>query len=179
MKIGLFSDSHDNMKNITKAVDIFVENGVKKIIHCGDLVAPFIGRAMTRLHDTKIETIGVFGNNDGERDHMNELLGKAMKIKGDFMELTLQGKKTAVYHGTDQRILDNLIKSQKYDLILTGHTHQIRVETFKKTLVVNPGETCGYLTDRATCAIINLEDEKKPSEEAVEIVDIAEGLGYD
>src|SRR6056297_2357687 len=149
MKIGVFSDSHDHMINIEKATKVFLENDVQKIVHCGDLVAPFIKKAMSSLNGSKIEAVGVFGNNDGERDNMNRIFGDVMKIKGDFMELNWNGHKIAVYHGTYQKMMKGLIDSQKYDLVLTGHTHNIWVERVGKTLVVNPGETCGILTGKA------------------------------
>ena len=49
IKIGVFSDSHDHMENIRKAIEIFLEQKVEKIVHCGDIVAPFMVRAMSEL----------------------------------------------------------------------------------------------------------------------------------
>ena len=159
MKIGVFSDSHDHMDNIRKAVDIFLEQKVEKIVHCGDIIAPFMVRAMSDLKGKDIEIIGVYGNNDGERLGLYKILGEIMKIKGDFHEVTWNEKKIAVYHGTDNRILDSVIKSQKYDLVLCGHTHQVRIEKQGKTVICNPGETCGYLSGKATCAVVDLTSE--------------------
>jgi putative phosphoesterase len=113
-------------------------------------------RAMSELKGKAIEGIGVYGNNDGERLGLYKLLGEIMKMKGDFHEVTWNEKLIAIYHGTDNRILDSIIKSQKYDLILCGHTHQVRIEKQGKTVIVNPGETCGYLTGKATCVVIDL-----------------------
>lgn len=159
MKIGIFSDSHDHMDNIRKAVDIFLEQKVEKVVHCGDIVAPFMVRAMSDLKGRGIEVIGIYGNNDGERLGLYKILGEIMKMKGDFHEITWNEKKIAVYHGTDKRILDSVIKSQNYDLILCGHTHQVRIEQQGKTVICNPGETCGYLFGKATCAVIDLTNE--------------------
>ena len=88
MKIGVFSDSHDHMDNIRKVVDIFLEQKVEKIVHCGDIIAPFMVRAMSELKGKAIEVIGVYGNNDGERLGLYKILGEIMKIKGDFHEVT-------------------------------------------------------------------------------------------
>ena len=57
MKIGVFSDSHDHMENIRKAVDIFLEQKVEKIVHCGDIIAPFMVRAM---ESTEIMMVNVW-----------------------------------------------------------------------------------------------------------------------
>ena len=159
MKIGVLSDSHDHMENIRKAVDIFLEQKVEKVVHCGDIVAPFMVRAISDLEGKDIEVIGIYGNNDGERLGLYKILGQIMKMKGDFHEVTWDEKKIAVYHGTDNRILDSIIKSQKYDLVLCGHTHQMRVEQQGKTVILNPGETCGYLFGKATCAVVDLASE--------------------
>ena len=159
MKIGIFSDSHDHMDNIRKAVDIFLEQKVEKIVHCGDIIAPFMVRAMSELKGKDIEVIGIYGNNDGERLGLDKILGEIMKMKGDFHEVTWNEKIIGIYHGTDNRILDSIIKSQKYDLILCGHTHQVRIEQQGKTVICNPGETCGYLFEKATCAVVDLTSE--------------------
>ena len=66
------------------------------------------------------------------------------------------GKKIALLHGTHQEIVDSLVESGAYDLIVRGHSH--RAEILEgETLVVNPGEVCGYLTGRQTVALIDLD----------------------
>jgi len=97
MKIGIFSDSHDKMDNIRRVVDIFLEQKVDKVVHCGDIVAPFMVRAMSELEGKDIEIIGIYGNNDGERLGLYKMLGKIMKMKGDFHEVVWNEKKIAIY----------------------------------------------------------------------------------
>ena len=170
MYIGIMSDSHDHLGNIEKAARLLAEKGVQKVVHCGDMIAPFIKRALTPFIGKNIELLGVFGNNDGERIGIKKILGEIMQIKGDFHEEEWDGKKIAIYHGTDARILNAFFDSQNYDLILTGHTHEIRIEQKGKTLLVNPGEICGYLTGKATCGIVDLK--KIPNTSAVNILTI-------
>ena len=43
------------------------------------------------------------------------------------------------------------------DIIITGHTHQIVNETKEGKLFLNPGECCGWLTDKCTVALLDLE----------------------
>lgn len=162
MKIGIISDTHDHLPNIRKAVDLFIDERVDLIIHCGDYVAPFVKRAMTKLQeiDPSISVWGVFGNNDGERVGLKKIAGDIISFKGEFFEFEKKGKKFAVYHGTDLRLLENIIQSRLYDVVLTGHTHQPKVEMRDSTLVVNPGEGCGYLTGTATCAVLELAEGK-------------------
>ena len=40
MKIGLISDTHDNVENILRAVKKFTEMRVDFVVHLGDIVAP-------------------------------------------------------------------------------------------------------------------------------------------
>jgi len=41
MKIGIMSDSHDNMNMVAKAVELFNQRGVSRVLHAGDIIAPF------------------------------------------------------------------------------------------------------------------------------------------
>ncbi|MBE3116942.1 metallophosphoesterase family protein, partial [Candidatus Bathyarchaeota archaeon] len=38
-----------------------------------------------------------------------------------------------------------------------GHSHNKGIENRGKTLLINPGELCGYLTGKATIAILDTE----------------------
>ena len=49
MKIGVFSDSHDNVPMVKKAVELFNNEGVELVIHAGDFIAPFVVAAMGDL----------------------------------------------------------------------------------------------------------------------------------
>jgi putative phosphoesterase len=59
MEIGIISDTHDNIKNIEKAVNVFIERRVIFVIHAGDYVCP---KAVESFQGIKL--IGVLGNND-------------------------------------------------------------------------------------------------------------------
>ncbi len=59
MKIGLISDTHDNIQNIQKAIISFNEKLVRVVIHAGDIVSP---EAVEAFDGMKL--IGVLGNND-------------------------------------------------------------------------------------------------------------------
>jgi predicted phosphodiesterase len=40
MKIGLISDTHDNIQNIQNAIISFNDKHVRVVIHAGDIVSP-------------------------------------------------------------------------------------------------------------------------------------------
>jgi putative phosphoesterase len=94
MKIGVVSDTHDNLDIVNAAVEQF-EGAVDAVVHCGDVVAPFAATPF----DADFEFYAVRGNNDGEwslRDAVNSF-GAYL---GEMGELSLGGASVAVYHGT-------------------------------------------------------------------------------
>jgi len=162
MKIGIISDTHDNLVSLKKAIQIFKQRKIEMLIHCGDWVSPFTLEFFDReMKDFNIPIKSVVGNNPGDikRTMMNnaKMQNPIEWSKTTMLVFDLDGKKTIVYHGDDREMLSMLIDSQKYDIIVTGHTHAVRNETVGKTLVVNPGTTCyaceGKIIDRASIAI--------------------------
>jgi hypothetical protein len=58
-------------------------------------------------------------------------------------------------HGSDEELLKTLIKSEVFDVVVYGHTHKAEIYRNGKTLVVNPGEVCGYLSGKSTIALLD------------------------
>ncbi len=56
-----------------------------------------------------------------------------------------------------QETIDALAESGKFDIILSGHTHNMVNRKENGVLIINPGELCGYLTNKSTFAIIDTE----------------------
>jgi len=175
MLIGIISDTHDHLAGLQKAINIFKEKKVEMIVHCGDWVSPFTHEFFDyEMGDFKVPVKSVVGNNPGDikrtmmsNSKMNNPIEWASKVT---LEFEVDGKKAVIYHGDDKVLLNSLITTQQYDLVLTGHTHQSRNEVIGKTLVVNPGSTAyaseGKMIDHATVAIYD------SSKHQVEIVDI-------
>jgi len=141
------------IKAIRSALDVFNESNVKLVIHAGDLISPFTATEFKKLH-APLEAI--FGNNDGER-HGLRLAYEKLCVLEDFKELKINGRKIAVIHGTNQAMVDALQKSDNYDLVIRGHTHKMNV-TEGRTMVINPGETCGYLSGQKTVIMLDTND---------------------
>lgn len=161
MRIAVISDSHDHKDNILKAVSIINKTDVKALIHCGDFISPFVRRWFDELNnDIKNNFFGVFGNNDGEKVHLRRVLGEICDIVQNGLELIIElgGKKIFAAHFPKPETLEALASSKKFDIILSGHTHEIENKKLENgVLVVNPGELCGYLSGRSTFAIIDTE----------------------
>jgi uncharacterized protein len=98
----------------------------------------------------------VFGNNDGEKLFLREKFAElGFELHHGPHEFQLQGRRICLMH--EPRCLASLVKSGNYDLIVHGHTHELAIHE-EGTLVINPGEACGYLTGKPTCAVVDLDD---------------------
>lgn len=154
MLIGLMADTHDRLPVIEYAIERFNAENVELVLHAGDYVAPFV---ITKFKDLKAKLIGVFGNNDGDRELLRKRFSEYanLKIRGNFAEITVDNVKIALMHGTENELIRALIDSEVFDIFVYGHTHKAEAYRKGKTLVVNPGETCGYLTGKSTIALLD------------------------
>ena len=154
MKIGIISDSHDNVPNIKSAVSYFNSEDVSAVLNCGDFVSPFSLFPFNELECEKLYL--VFGNNDGEKHGINELAAqKGWTIGKPPMELELHGRKIAMLHEPDA--LKSLRAGGKHHVIAYGHTHRPVVEKENGRLIINPGESGGWTSGKPTLAIADLE----------------------
>ena len=153
--IGIISDTHDNIPELIKALEIFKKEGIKDIIHLGDVVAP-----VTLQHFKGFNLKLIKGNCDGDIPAFNEWMEKiGGEYLGIFGALTLKNKYIALFHGKPPEKLNELIKSNQYDYVLHGHTHIKRDEKVGKTRIINPGTL--YLgTKDHYMAILDLEKDK-------------------
>jgi putative phosphoesterase len=150
--IGLLGDTHDNLSRIEQAVGILNgEAAGGMFLHTGDFIAPFVIPALARLEGN---VIGVYGNNDGDHELLQARCAETenVRIEGNFYEFTVERKRIALLHGHEKTLLSDLIESGLFDLVVHGHSHRAGISRKGKTLVINPGEVCGYLTGKPTCA---------------------------
>jgi len=151
MLAGIISDTHDNRTNIVRAVELFNRTGVSLVIHGGDIVAPFTALDFKALN-CAMEM--VFGNNDGERIGLvNSFSGIGNLLPGPRTFL-FQGKKFLLMH--EPECMDAVAAAAGVDVIVYGHTHEVDVR-LGHPLVINPGEAGGWLTGKATMALLDLE----------------------
>lgn len=155
MIIGIISDTHDHVPNIKKAVQLFKSAESEKVIHAGDYCSPF-----TIEHFKGLNFHGIFGNNDGDKYLLMKKFGEiGGTLHGEFYEFEIDGLKIAVYHGTSQGITDSLKKSEKYDFVISGHTHHARLDTSGTTIAINPGSAHGF-ENGAMIALLNTKSRK-------------------
>jgi uncharacterized protein len=103
MRLGLISDTHDNLPMIKTAIIRLNELDVDLVLHAGDYVSPFTAKPYTEL---KAEMIGIYGNNCAEREKLRESYATVGKeIKGIFTEVEAMGTRIAHLHGHDETLL--------------------------------------------------------------------------
>ena len=148
MKVGVISDSHDHLTRINEALEKLTAAGAEQIIHCGDLVSPFAAKAMAQF-DGRLHII--YGNNDGELAGLKKILPQ---IKDGPVRIKIGACRIYVAH-----FIEELPRTlfDEADVICSGHTHRVSCKVMDRTLLLNPGECCGWVTGRATCAILDTE----------------------
>jgi hypothetical protein len=131
---------------------------IELVLHAGDYSAPFVTDYYRAL---KAHMIGVFGNNDAEKSQLRDRFAEAgHEIKGRFAEVQAGNLRIALTHGDEDNLLRSLTTCGGYNVVVHGHTHEASVTEEGRTLVINPGEICGYLTGKNTFAILNTSERK-------------------
>jgi putative phosphoesterase len=134
MRIGILSDTHDQVARTRRAVSVLVERGAQALIHCGDLTTTEIVLACAVK-----PAYFVFGNCDTDRFSLRlaiEHAGGACLERGG--EITLAGRRLGVTHGDFEPEIRRLL-SLEPDFLFSGHTHQQKDEQEGRTRWINPG----------------------------------------
>jgi uncharacterized protein len=152
MRIGILSDSHDQVARTRAAVSDLVTAGAKALFHCGDLTIPDVAFELEPL-----PSYFVFGNCDYDLD---ELRRSISIINGTCLEhgglVLLGGKRLAVTHGHSQFELERL-EAQKPDYLFSGHTHKTTDFRRGATRFINPGAL--HRAPQWTVALLDLESD--------------------
>ena len=153
MKIGVVSDTHNNLKNIEIIINLFNDEKVPVVIHTGD-----ISNANTLEQFSKLDSklIGVYGNNDRNESGLKEV---AKKNKFQFQEpprrLCLLDREIVIFHEPDD--IDQYLSENKLiNVVLYGHTHRYENNTKNGVLYFNPGESAGMQKGSNAIGILDL-----------------------
>lgn len=158
MKIAIISDSHDNMLNLVKVFQWFEENGVKIVLHCGDIGYP---RTLIRVTENYKGMVHfVLGNMDCkdlfEKEFDNKTFNN-LKFYGETGEIEIENIKMAFCHKPDKA--EKLAKSGKYDIVFYGHTHTPWIKKIGQVFLINPGELAGQRS-QATFALYDIGNKR-------------------
>lgn len=150
MKIGILSDSHDDLEALAKAVALFNAEGVVQVLHAGDIVSPFTFEIFREL---RAPLGGVFGNNDGDRLLLRERSRGALHVQPHFV--TLDGARGVIVH--EPPLVRALARSGDFDFVVYGHTHVPEVRREGNCQIVNPGKAARLNKGRATAALLETQ----------------------
>lgn len=153
MKIGIISDTHDELHTLAAALEILRQGGVKRVLHCGDVCGPQIIGALAEF-----ETWIAHGNMDrnGVLMHtVEETLGRGRLAW--LQRPPLNGYAAAMLHGDNEEMLRNLIAAGDYAYVFHGHTHRRRDQIVGRTRVINPGALGGTRRQSRSFCILDLE----------------------
>ena len=157
MKIGILSDSHNNVSNVQKALAIFSNYRPECLIYCGDATSI---ESIQWFREYPI--IYTFGNGDLATGEIAATL-KAYNQEnyaGFLFNGELSGKKIAVIHGHLIDQLDEMINNGQNDYVFTGHTHRRMNERVGKTRLINPGAVGGSGGESRSVALLDLDTDE-------------------
>ena len=153
MKIGVVSDTHNNLKNVGRIVELFNEAGVERVIHTGDITQ---AKTLDVFAHLEAPLWGVFGNNDQERESLNAaVIEHGFTFQDPPFELHWHKQRIVVVHDP---LEFNGTLSSDHSLALHGHTHLYRYETKNGQVIFNPGECAGHLQGFNAIGVLDLDD---------------------
>ena len=152
MRVGLIGDTHDRVPAIAELVRQIQAAGVGMVLHAGDYCAPF---SMKPFEDAHMSLAGVFGRNDGDPQ------GLRSRAQAAFGTELFESPHSFEVGGRRILLIHDIGDVQKrsitgHDIVVHGHTHQQEMKTRGDTLIVNPGEGCGWLYGAPTAVILDL-----------------------
>lgn len=160
MRIGVVSDTHNNLKNCRRIVQIFNDAGVDAVVHTGDITQ---GKTLAVFATLAAPLYGVYGNNDQERGGLTAAAREyGFHFQDPPLDLAWSNRRIVVVH--DPRDLQGTL-TPEHDLALHGHTHMLRIDRQGSQqssqqgcqLIFNPGECAGHMVGLNAVGIVDLD----------------------
>ncbi len=156
MKIGVMSDTHDNLSNLSVVLGTYRERHIDTVIHCGDLT----GLDLVS-HFRGFRVIYTVGNMDSLTGTIKKKLEKMNE--DNFVGTVYQGKlggiSVAATHGhIDGKVME-LAQAGDVKWVFHGHTHEKRDEVVRGTRIVNPGALGGLGKGPRTFCVVDLAED--------------------
>ena len=150
MRIGIISDTHDQLPRTLTAMRLLADAGAEALFHCGDYTEPDIIEACGTLPGYY-----VFGNNDDPSPAMRRAMADANGTCLEWAgEVTLAGKRISLTHGHLYKDVRRLLAAEP-DYLFSGHSHIAADEMAGKTRRINPGAL--YRAEKYTVAMLDLK----------------------
>ena len=153
MRIGVVSDTHNNLRNVGRIVELFNAARVDRVIHTGDITQAKTLDVFARL---EAPMWGVYGNNDQERESLSAAIAEhGFLFREPPFELVWHERRIMVVH--DPLEFEGALMPH-HQLALHGHTHLYRYEERRGQVLFNPGECAGHMKGFNAVGVVDLED---------------------
>jgi putative phosphoesterase len=150
------SDSHDRVPAVAEFLRLFQEAGIGLVLHAGDFCAPF---SLDPFETEHMSMAGVFGKNDADWESLRTRAGRAIGLElfESPHSFDIGGKRILLAHDIAD-IPDRSIES--HEIVVHGHLHKQEMKERGNSIIVNPGESCGWVNGVPTAAILDLDTKK-------------------
>lgn len=153
MKIGILSDTHNNLENLHTALERFRAARVTTLFHCGDLTGVEIAQALAGFR-----VIYVFGNVDIATGEIRRVLTE--QNPENYAGLVYRGQignaRIGATHGHLPGKVDELLQSGEHDYVFVGHSHLHQDEQVGATRLINPGALGGLRRENRHICLLDL-----------------------
>jgi putative phosphoesterase len=153
VRIGVVADTHDRVPAIADLLQRFADKGVSMVMHAGDFCSPF---SLAPFHQRGMALLGVFGRNDGDREMLAAYAARGMgtEIYESPHSFDVGGKRILLVH----EIVEVSPRSiEAHDFVIHGSSHLQSEKKVGGTIVINPGEACGWIHGKCTAMILNTD----------------------
>ncbi|WP_200762816.1 YfcE family phosphodiesterase [Nitrosophilus alvini] len=144
MKVGILSDTHRRLDLAEDAIKFLVKEGVKALIHAGDIELP---ETLQMLEETSLPYTAVFGNNDRHLFHLQT----RYNIHKEPYYFKIKDTTFKLMHLPFYLTPDS-------DIVIYGHLHRFEYQKTDSCLYLNPGEVCARKKPRSECAILDIDN---------------------
>ncbi|MDB4908360.1 MAG: hypothetical protein JWO05_3144 [Gemmatimonadetes bacterium] len=153
MRVGILADSHDRVPAIAELVRRMAAAGISTILHAGDYCSPF---ALAPIADAHMSLAGVFGRNDGDPQGLlaRAQTGFGVEIFESPHSFEIGGHQVLLVHDIAEVQARSL---ESHGVVIHGFTHRQEMKTRGDTLLLNPGESCGWVYGTPQAAILDLQ----------------------
>jgi hypothetical protein len=153
MLIGVMGDTHDRLPAITALLARMMEAGVGFVLHVGDYCSPF---SLGPFVAANMALAGVFGHNDADHEGLRAAAGRA--VGAELYEaphsVDVGGVRILLLHDIAEAGGTSL---QTHGIVVHGSSHREEMKTRGDTLIINPGEACGWLHGTPTAALVDID----------------------
>ncbi len=156
MKVALIADTHDRLDAVAELLKRAQDAGASMVLHAGDYCAPF---ALKPFIEAGMPLLGVFGRNDGDHEGIRAKAqqGMGFELWESPHSCDVGGHRILLVHELDDATETSMSGHQ---IVVHGNRHKPEMKERDGTLVICPGEGCGWLYGSPTAAILDLDSRK-------------------